>query len=153
MLEHLIHLFKYNNWATEKTANSIINLDEILPGAVKLLSHIIAAQEIWLNRITGTQSNINLWDNFIIDESILKSASLTNQWINLFEGRDNSFLEKRIHYKNSSGENFESSIKDIATQVLNHSTYHRAQIALLVRQANGTPAITDYIVYQRELQK
>lgn len=153
MLEHLIHLFKYNNWATEKTANSIINLDEILPGAVRLLSHIIAAQEIWLNRITGTQSNISLWDNFIIDESISKSIELTNQWINLFEGRENSFLEKRIHYKNSGGENFESSIKDIATQVLNHSTYHRAQIALLVRQAKGTPAITDYIVYQRELQK
>jgi len=153
MLEHLIHLFKYNNWATERTANSIINLDEILPGAVRLLSHIISAQQIWLNRITGIESYISLWDNFITEESILKSAELTNQWINLFEGKEPGFLEKRIHYKNSNGEKFESSIKDITTQVLNHSTYHRAQIALLVRQANGTPAVTDYIVYQRELQK
>jgi uncharacterized damage-inducible protein DinB len=153
MLEHLIHLFKYNNWATERTANSIINLDEILPGGVRLLSHIISAQQIWLNRITGTESNISLWDNFIIEVSISKSAELTNQWINLFEGKEASFLGKRIHYKNSDGEKLESSIKDITTQVLNHSTYHRAQIALLVRQANGTPAVTDYIVYQRELQK
>lgn len=153
MLEHLTHLFKYNNWATERTANSILDLDEILPNAVRLLSHIISAQQIWLNRITGIQSNISLWDNFIIDESILKSVELTNQWINLLEGKETSFLEKRIHYQNSDGEKFESSIKDITTQVLNHSTYHRAQIALLVRQAKGTPAITDYIVYQRELQK
>ncbi len=153
MLEHLIHLFKYNNWATERTANSIITLDEIFPGGVRLLSHIISAQQIWLNRITGIESNINFWDNFIIEESISKSAELTNQWINLFEGKETSFLEKRIHYKNSDGKKFESSIKDITTQVLNHSTYHRAQIALLVRQANGTPAVTDYIVYQRELQK
>lgn len=152
MLEHLTHLFKYNNWATERIANSIINLDEILPGAVRLLSHIISAQQIWLNRITGIESYISLWDNFITEESILKSAELTNQWINLFEGKETSFLEKRIHYKNSNSEIFESSIKDIATQILNHSTYHRAQIALLVRQANGTPAVTDYIVYQRELQ-
>lgn len=153
MIDHLTHLFKYDNWAMERTANSIINLEEILPEAVRLLSHIISAQQIWLNRITGTQSNITPWDNYTIDESISKSVELTSKWINLLEGSDKTFLEKRIQYQNSKGETFNNSIKDITTHVINHAAYHRAQIAQYVKRANGTPAVTDYIVYQRELQK
>lgn len=153
MIDHLTHLFKYDSWAMERTANSIINLEEILPDAVRILSHIISAQQIWLNRITGIQSNIMPWDNYTIDESISKSVELTSKWINLFERSDKAFLEKRIQYQNSKGETFTNSIKDIATHVINHAAYHRAQIAQHVKRANGIPAITDYIVYQRELQK
>jgi len=51
------------------------------------------------------------------------------------------------------GEKLANNIKDIVVHVINHSTYHRAQIALLVRQSGGEPAKTDYIVYQREFQK
>jgi uncharacterized damage-inducible protein DinB len=153
MIDHLTHLFKYDNWATERTANSIINLEEILPEAVRILSHIISAQQIWLNRITGTQSNITPWDNYTIDESISKSVELTSKWINLLEGSDKIILEKRIQYQNSKGEMFNNSIKDICSHVISHSTYHRAQIAQHVKRANGIPAVTDYIVYQRELQK
>lgn len=153
MKDHLIHLFKYDNWAMERTANSIITLEEILPEAVRLLSHIISAQQIWLNRITGTQSNITPWDNHTTDESISKSVELTGKWINLLEGNEETFLEKRIQYQNSKGETFTNSIKDIATHVINHAAYHRAQIAQHVKRANGTPAVTDYIVYQRKFLK
>jgi len=153
MIDHLTHMFKYNNWALERTANSIINLDEILPEAVRLLSHIISAQQIWLNRITGEHSSITPWDNYTIDESISKSVELSGKWINLLEGSGKDLLEKRIQYQNTKGEKFENSIKDIATHVINHSTYHRAQIAQYVKRANGIPAVTDYIVYQRSFQK
>jgi uncharacterized damage-inducible protein DinB len=153
MIDHLTHLFKYDNWAMERTANSIISLEEILPEAVRILSHIVSAQQIWINRITGIQSNLTPWDNYTIDESISKSVELTSKWINLLEGRDKDFLVKRIQYQNSKGEMFTNTIKDIATHVINHSTYHRAQIAQHVKRANGTPAVTDYIAYQRELQK
>lgn len=153
MIDHLTHMFKYNNWATERAANSIINLDEILPEAVRLLSHIISAQQLWLNRITGEHSSITPWDNYTIDESISKSVELTGRWINFLEGSGRGFLEKRIQYQNTKGEKFENTIKDIVIQVINHSTYHRAQIAQLVKRANGTPAATDYIVYQRLFQK
>lgn len=153
MKDHLTHLFKYDNWAMERTANSIIDLEEILPEAVRILSHIISAQQIWLNRITGTQSNITPWENYTVDESISKSVELTNKWINLLEKNEATFLEQRTQYQNSKGETFTNSIKDIVTHVINHAAYHRAQIAQHVKRANGIPAITDYIVYQREKQK
>lgn len=153
MKDHLTRLFKYDNWAMERTANSIIDLEEILPEAVRILSHIISAQQIWLNRITGTQSNITPWENYTVDESISKSVELTNKWINLLEKNEATFLEQRTQYQNSKGETFTNSIKDIVTHVINHAAYHRAQIAQHVKRANGIPAITDYIVYQREKQK
>jgi uncharacterized damage-inducible protein DinB len=153
MIDHLTHLFKYNNWATERTAKSISQTESVLPDAIKLLSHIVSAQEIWLNRITGEKSEISPWDSFTIDECINKSIEATSKWINLLEGKDKDFLDKRIAYQNTKGEKFENTIKDICSHVINHSTYHRAQIAQLIKRAKGIPVITDYIVYQRELQK
>jgi len=153
MMDHLTHLFKYDNWATERTARSILNVNSILPEAVKLLSHIVSAEDIWLNRITGEKSNTTPWDNFTIEECIKKSNELTSKWINLLEDKENTFLEKKIQYQNSKGEKFENSIKDITAHVINHATYHRAQIAQHVKRANGIPTVTDYIVYQREFKK
>lgn len=151
-VEHFIHLFKYNDWATERTAKSIESTQKIIPDAIRLLSHIISSQYVWLGRITGEKNDLAIWDNFTIEECFKLSVEITSKWINLFEGKNNEFLEKRIQYKNSKGDDFENSLKDIITHILNHSTYHRAQIAQIVRRADGQPAVTDYIVYQRELQ-
>lgn len=152
MIDHLTHLFKYNNWATERTARSILDIKSSLPEAVKILSHIISAQNIWLSRIMGEKPNITPWDSFTIDECMRKSVEVTGKWINLLEGKNSEYLEKRITYHNTSGEKFENSIKDICSHVINHSTYHRAQIAQIIKRENGKPAVTDYIVYQRDLQ-
>ncbi len=152
VVEHLIHLFKYNDWAAERTAKSIESTQRITPDAIRLLSHIISSQYVWLSRITGEKNDLAIWDNFTIEECFKLSVEITSKWINLLEGKNNEFLEKRIKYKNSKGDDFENSLKDIITHVLNHSTYHRAQIAQIVRRADGQPAVTDYIVYQRELQ-
>jgi uncharacterized damage-inducible protein DinB len=150
--EHFLHLFKYNDWATNRAGNSIIKTNRLIPEAVKLLSHLISSQFVWLSRVADVKTDVLVWDNFPIDECISKSSEITSEWINLIEGKNNNFLERRIKYQNSKGENFENSLKDILTHLINHSTYHRAQIAQLVKRAGGIPAVTDYIVYQRELQ-
>jgi uncharacterized damage-inducible protein DinB len=150
--EHFLHLFKYNYWATSRAANSIIKTNGPIPEAVKLLSHLISSQFVWLSRVADVKTDVLVWNNFPIDECISKSSEITSEWINLIEGKSNDFLEKRIKYQNSNGENFENSLKDILTHLINHSTYHRAQIAQLVKRAGGNPAVTDYIVYQREPQ-
>lgn len=79
MIDHLTNLFKHNNWATERTAKSILQTKTVLPDTVKLLSHIVSAQQIWLNRITGQKSEITSWDNFTIQECINKSIEATSK--------------------------------------------------------------------------
>lgn len=151
--EHFIHLFKYNDWATRETAESIQHLKKPEEKLKDLFSHIISAQNIWLNRTLGRDIVISPWQKITQEEWILKSTAVTSEWINLLESlRENDF-ERRIEYTNAKGEKFANTIKDIVVQVINHSTYHRAQIAQLVRQSGGEPAKTDYIIYQRQFQK
>jgi len=151
--DHFIHLFKYNDWATRQTAESIMNLKKKNRRSEELLSHIISAQKIWLNRILSKDIVIDPWQMLTQKELVPQSTPVTADWINLLEGLHENDFERRIEYSNMKGEKFANTIKDIVVHVINHSTYHRAQIALLVRQSGGEPAKTDYIVYQREFQK
>jgi uncharacterized damage-inducible protein DinB len=151
--DHFIHLFKYNDWATRQTAESIMNLKKKNRKSEELLSHIISAQKIWLNRVLGKDINIDPWQKLTEEEWIPQSTPLTAEWINLLESLHEEDFEKRIEYLNMRGERFSNTIKDIIVHVINHSTYHRAQIAHLIKKSGEEPARTDYIVYQRLFQK
>jgi len=151
--DHFIHLFKYNDWATRQTAESIMNPKKKNRKSAELLSHIISAQKIWLHRILGKEVNIDPRQKLTEEEWIPQSTPLTAEWINLLEGLKEKDFERRIEYKNTKGEKFVNTLKDIIVHVINHSTYHRAQIALFVKKSGDEPARTDYIVYQREFQK
>ncbi|MDO8549036.1 MAG: DinB family protein [Ignavibacteria bacterium] len=62
---------------------------------------------------------------------------------------DKEKLTSIIKYRNTKGDEYQNRLSDIITHVINHSSYHRGQIALLVRNAGGIPAVTDYIAYRR----
>jgi len=151
--EHFIPLFKYNDWATHEAAKSIRGLKKKNEKPEQLLSHIVVAQKLWLNRTLERTILIDPWEKYSVQESVSKSTIITSEWINLLESLEEKDFEKRVDYLNSKGEKFNNSIKDIISHIINHSTYHRAQIAMLVRQAGGEPSKTDYIVYQRQVQK
>ena len=59
-------------------------------------------------------------------------------------------LDAPVAYTNSSGTAFETPLRDILTHVVNHGTHHRAQIALVLREAGIAPPATDYIYFVRE---
>lgn len=60
-----------------------------------------------------------------------------------------SDLDKTIHYTNTREQVFNNSIRDILFHIINHSTYHRGQIATEFRQNGLDPLVTDFIVYKR----
>lgn len=63
---------------------------------------------------------------------------------------DSRNLEELISYSNSKGEMFSNTIDDVLFHVINHSTYHRAQIATDLKIAQIESANTDYILYRRK---
>lgn len=129
---------------------AIFQLHEpISPKAIALFSHVLNAQHIWANRILGLTPSYKVWDehevgqfeeisktNFKLLADILKQISLT----------------KELSYVNSKGDQFTSSVQDILFHVVNHSTYHRAQIATLFKADGITPPVTDYIMLKRDYQ-
>lgn len=152
MKEFLIHLFKYNDWATRETLYSIEKAGKSAK-SLELASHIIAAQYLWLYRATKQNIFVAPWENYSLEECVEKTTIVTAKWINYLESLKEDELNNIIEYRNSKGDIYKNSIKDIVMQVINHSTYHRAQIAFLIRQDGNKPALTDYIVYQRSILK
>ena len=151
--DNFIHLFKYNDWATRASANSLKGIEKKDERLEALLSHIVSAQKLWLNRILKREIIIKPWDKLPVQECISQSTSVTADWVNLLESYNDKDLDKRIEYANAKGEKYVNTIRDIVMQVINHSTHHRAQIAQKVQALGGKPAVTDYIVYQRQFQK
>jgi len=60
-----------------------------------------------------------------------------------------SDVARAIDYRNSAGQAFRSTVEDILLHVALHGTYHRGQIALVIRGGGGEPASTDYIAFIR----
>jgi uncharacterized damage-inducible protein DinB len=152
LLKHFINLFNYSNWATEQSASQVVKENTGNKRVSELLSHIINSQRIWLNRILRIDPIPDPWEEHSPGRCSELSKQVTSEWINFLESLDYEDLERKIKYKNNKGKDSENTIGDILTHIINHSTYHRGQIAQLLRQSGKQPPKTDYIAYRRALQ-
>ncbi len=56
-------------------------------------------------------------------------------------------LETVIAYVNAKGETWKYPLWQMLQHVVNHSSYHRGQVATLLRQLGAAPAPTDLLVF------
>lgn len=69
MSQPIKQLWLYNDWANKSIINAIKpQIEKIPSSAIKLLSHIVNAQMIWLSRLNGEKSNLGVWDEHTIME-------------------------------------------------------------------------------------
>lgn len=146
MYEYLIDKLEYNKWADAACLNSL-KFDGCDDAMLLQMSHQMAAQAIWLSRLTGNPQDINVWETLPLETLESMAASLYSDWHAFLSSQPN--LEASISYTNTKGIAFNNLAKDIIHHVFNHATYHRAQIASMVRAKGGTPANTDFISYKR----
>lgn len=114
--------------------------------AIMLFSHLLNAHHIWNNRVVGTVSLYGVWDLQPVHK--MKWMDDDNFRGTLFI-LENYSLDRTIYYQNSQGHGFNNKVRDILFHIINHSTYHRAQIAADFRENAIEPIITDYIFYKR----
>ncbi|WP_304064100.1 DinB family protein [Pedobacter glucosidilyticus] len=140
-------LFDYNHYANTKLG-SVYNEypDKLSEKAVKLYNHILNAHQIWNNRINPLQSSFGVWEIHPINDLSNINATNHQQTLQILDDFDFHII---ISYKTSNGLLFNSSISDILFHVINHSTYHRAQIATEFKSVGLDPINTDYILYKR----
>jgi uncharacterized damage-inducible protein DinB len=148
-METLNRLLKYNNWANQLLIASFKDMGALLPNkCIHLLSHIVNTQSVWLSRLNGTTQSFGAWDEHTIATCEIihnESSAMLEQQILLPAEK----LSEIIEYVNSTGKTFHTSRYDILIHILNHSTYHRAQIASQYRLNSLEPINTDYINYVR----
>jgi len=138
-------MIDYDHWANIAILSS---LKEKASSAeiVSRISHIINAQDIWLDRISNKQDKYDVWQNR--DQ---------NSWAELIEANyqkllismEEASIEREIYYHDLSGKKFATLLGDIIHHVVNHGTYHRGQIMEMIRQLGYPTTPTDYIYYVR----
>lgn len=123
------------------------NKNSIPEKSMQLLNHLINAQQIWNERILEQQPFVDVWEIRPLEN--LKTINKSN-YIQSLEILETTELNKKIDYKNSKEIPFSNTVQEIIFHIINHATYHRAQIASDLK-ANGIEAInTDYIFYRRK---
>jgi uncharacterized damage-inducible protein DinB len=149
LTKKLEQLWLYNNWANEILFKTFEEYGDRMPAScLRLLSHILNAQSTWLNRITGENQVVGLWDVHDL-EGCKKLQAETSQGLRAAIERHADDLDIKIEYANSQGHVFQNTLFDILFQVFNHATYHRAQIAMDMRINALQPVNTDYINFVR----
>ncbi|WP_025145559.1 DinB family protein [Pedobacter jeongneungensis] len=118
-----------------------------LSDAERLFSHVLNAQHIWAQRISGKKPLYGVWD--IHSKENFERLSADNFKL-IRETMNNNPLDKRIIYTNSRGDQYENRIDEILFHLFNHSTYHRGQVVTLLKKAGFTPPVTDYIMLKRD---
>ena len=140
-------LFQYNHQSNLTLIEAFVtHQHKVSEKSVLLFSHILNAHHIWNNRIDHKTPPFGVWDTHDIQIFTTihnKNSEMSTDIIN----REN--LARIIAYQNSKGERFENSIRDILFHIINHSTYHRAQIATEFKNNGIAPLVTDYIFYKR----
>ena len=150
MKNYFFQMFQYNDWANEQIFNSLKFVEAIPGKSLLLLSHIIAAQDVWYERITGIHNwNIQLWEVYSLQECVVLSSQSTKNWLSLVRKFKEKDFDKLIEYKNMKGNDCENTVSDILAHVINHATYHRAQINTVLKENGIEPVLIDYIYFTR----
>ncbi|MBS0028950.1 DinB family protein [Chitinophaga sp. 22321] len=141
-------LFEYNYHCNQKLAEAMnANPDKTSEKALKLYSHILNAHQIWNKRIEPGAPAVGIWDlHAMQDFKHIDKANYEDTLLII----DTLDLEKMINHPKIKGKPFSKKIGEILFHIINHSTYHRAQIATEFKQNGLEPLATDYIFYERE---
>ena len=145
MLEHIQRLFAYNDWANREVLTALQKLEVPPPRSVKLLAHIVAAERLWLERLSLQKQTYPVRPDFTLEQCTLEVEELPRLWKAYLTSLKEDALARALTYKNAKGESWTSQKQDILMHVILHSAYHRGQIAADMRAAGFTPAYTDFI--------
>jgi len=122
--------------------------------AVTLAAHLVAGRRLWLFRMGGARQGPGPNDFFpegvTLAELAARLEDMQAAWSAFLSGLDDAALARDFEYQSFEGRWFRNTVADILTQLFGHSSYHRGQIALLLRSIGAEPAVTDFVFWTRE---
>ena len=147
--EHFTKLVAHLEWADRKVLDSLRSAQHAPGKAREIYSHILGSEHVWLSRIEGIQPEFAVWPNLNLDECQRLAAENVDRFKRVVAALTNESLRTGITYRNSAGDQFTSTLEDILTHATMHGSYHRGQVASLIRAAGDIPSATDYIAFAR----
>lgn len=149
-LDSFRQLFEYDYWANQESLRSIGSTAASAERVLKIAGHIIGAQRVWLGRLEAPGAATPApWPLMSLEEANASVSEMHQRWKVFLAQLTPERLEEYLVHRNSKGAEFCVPVRDVLTQLVMHSAYHRGQIAAAIREAGGQPAATDYIIYAR----
>lgn len=119
--------------------------------ALRLLCHILRAEQVWFTRLQGQDSNhLPLWPNDSLDQCKRLAQEMREAFTVYLAELTDECLDDVITYSNQSGRSYRTSVRDILTHLALHGQYHRGQINVKLRNAGTEPVNVDYITFVRQ---
>jgi uncharacterized damage-inducible protein DinB len=148
MKKYFLKLYQYNAWANKRVLSTLQRQQIRDEKILSLMGHVVAAQFLWLHRIKGLPPpDVKLWGQYSLEQLAVLAEKAGKEWLEFVESTDN--FDRQMTYKNYVGEPYTNNVEMIMIHLVNHSSYHRAQIAMLLRQKGFEPINTDFITYDR----
>jgi len=145
MKDFFLDKFEYDFFASKNWIESLESQEECISEfAIRSMSHNLNVHHIWNRRLLNKQIESELWDVFpihFLQKLLEENYRETVEYLEKFE------LTEKIKYHSSEGVIFEKSTIDVLYHILNHSNYHRAQIALDLKQNNLKTPNFNFISY------
>lgn len=132
-------------------AASLRSCPQLPQKAVSLLSHYL--QEQWTAHkllTTHESTDRTQLQEYSFAECVEEIEKLEKAWKEYLSGKPDEHFETSFVYVNAVGKPTERIVSDLLTDIVDHGTYHRGQIATMVRQAGGEPAKTWYTRWVKE---
>ena len=158
-------LYEYDRWANNRVlqAASALSAEQFtrdLGGSFRsvrdTLVHIIGGEWGWLafwkEPSPGSAFLTDLWDRHDVlfnPDGFPNIASVKSKWaevereqVEFVSGVTNESLKKMFPIRTT-----EVSLANLMQHLANHSTYHRGQVASMMRQLRAEPIATDFHVF------
>jgi uncharacterized damage-inducible protein DinB len=150
-------LYAYNQWANRRlVAASSTLTPELLARDLAVsfhsvwgtLQHLLWGEWLWLARWQGHPSTgrspLECPD---LETLRPRWMEIEREQLEFIERLTPADLERPISYENPPGTPWTYTLAHMLQHVVNHSTYHRGQLAALLRKVGTAPPPTDYLVF------
>ena len=149
MQAHFKKLFEYDKWANNTLLEKFEHQFPQNPHIYALMSHLLSAQRIWLDRCLDLPQSAIIWGERLPDELREDTENYHLAWVDFINRLQADDFESSVTYTNFKGDTYTTKLSDIITQVLNHGAHHRGQIMTLMKEEGFVLPNIDYITFVR----
>lgn len=160
-LEDVRLLYDYNTWANHRVLDASAALSDeqftrdlhsSFPSVRDTLVHLFLVEWIWLERWYGRSPS-----TWTPSSEFPNLHTVRGRWeqierdlANYIAGLKPDDLSRIIHHKTTKGEPQSAPHWQMLQHLVNHQTYHRGQVATMLRQLGAQATSTDLIFFYRE---
>lgn len=148
-VEHLRQLFAYNDWANRRIIVALKSAGS--EKCLSILTHLLTTENEYYERLYGKDSTgFDFWPALTLNECGTLARETSERFEKLLRRFDEEGLDIRALYRTSEGIPCENTYRELLTHVVLHSSIHRGNIILKLREEGYEPPKIDYIIYLRE---